>query len=35
VGRYGWDASLTSSAGERYYWLQGVATVAKTYSRNS
>jgi hypothetical protein len=35
VGRHGWDASLTSSAGERYYWLQGVATVAKTYSRNS
>ena len=35
VGRYGWDASLTSGAGERYYWLQGVATVAKTYSRNS
>ena len=35
VGRYGWDASLTSGAGERYYWLQGVATVAKTYSRNN
>ena len=35
TGRYGWDVSLTSDAGERYYWLQGIATVAKTYSRNS
>lgn len=34
-GRYAWDASLTSSAGERYYWLTGVATVQRTYSRNT
>lgn len=34
VGRYGWDVSLTSAGGERYYWLTGVATVQRTYSRN-
>ena len=34
TGRYGWDVSLTSSAGARYYWLTGVATVQTTYSRN-
>jgi hypothetical protein len=34
AGRYGWDVSLTSSAGARYYWLTGVATVQTTYSRN-
>lgn len=34
VGRYGWDVSLTTSGGERYYWLTGVATVQRTYSRN-
>lgn len=34
AGRYGYDVSFTSSGGERYYWLQGVATVARTYSRN-
>lgn len=33
IGSYGWDVSLTSGSGERYYWLQGVATVARTYSR--
>jgi hypothetical protein len=33
VGRYGYDVSLTSSGGERYYWLTGVLTVEKTYSR--
>jgi hypothetical protein len=33
TGRYGYDVSLTSG-GERYYWLQGIATVARTYSRN-
>jgi len=33
IGRYGYDVSLTSSGGERYYWLTGVATVQKTYSR--
>lgn len=34
AGRYGWDISLTTSGGERYYWLTGVATVQRTYSRN-
>lgn len=34
IGRYGYDVSLTSSGGERYYWLKGVATVQLTYSRN-
>jgi hypothetical protein len=34
VGRYGYDISLTTSGGERYYWLTGVATVQRTYSRN-
>jgi hypothetical protein len=34
TGRYGYDVSLTSSGGERYYWLKGVATVQLTYSRN-
>jgi hypothetical protein len=33
-GRYGYDVSLTSSGGARYYWLTGVATVQTTYSRN-
>jgi hypothetical protein len=33
VGRYGYDVSLTSTSGERYYWLTGVLTVEKTYSR--
>jgi hypothetical protein len=33
VGRYGYDISLTSSGGERYYWLTGVAAVQLTYSR--
>lgn len=33
-GRYNYDVSLTSSPGERYYWLTGVATVQRTYSRN-
>ena len=33
VGRYGYDVSLTSGGGERYYWLTGVLTVEKTYSR--
>jgi hypothetical protein len=32
VGRYG--ISLTTAGGERYYWLTGVATVQRTYSRN-
>lgn len=34
VGRYGYDVSLTSLGGTRYYWLTGVATVQLTYSRN-
>ena len=33
VGSYGWDISLTQSGGERYYWVTGVATVQRTYSR--
>ena len=33
-GRYNYDVSLTSTLGERYYWLTGVATVQRTYSRN-
>lgn len=33
AGRYGYDVSLTSSGGERYYWLTGVLTVETTYSR--
>jgi len=34
IGRYGYDISLTTAGGERYYWLTGVATVQRTYSRN-
>lgn len=34
TGNYGWDVSLTSSGGERYYWLTGTATVQRTFSRN-
>lgn len=33
VGQYGWDVSLTQGGGERYYWVTGVATVQRTYSR--
>lgn len=33
-GNYGYDVSLTSTGGERYYWLTGTATVKATYSRN-
>lgn len=33
-GRYGYDISLTSGSGARYYWLKGVVTVQSTYSRN-
>jgi len=32
-GRYGYDVSLTSAGGARYYWVKGVATVQTTYSR--
>ena len=31
---YSYDLSLTSSGGERYYWLYGTATVKATRSRN-
>jgi hypothetical protein len=34
-GKYGYDLSLTSSGGERYYWLTGDLTVSQTFSRNS
>jgi len=34
IGRYGYDVSLTQGGGTRYYWLTGVATVQRTYSRN-
>ena len=34
TGRYGYDVSLTTAGGDRYYWLTGVATVQRTYSRN-
>ena len=34
VKDYGYDVSLTSGAGERYYWVTGLATVEITYSRN-
>lgn len=33
TGRYGYDISLTSSTGQRYYWLTGIATVQRTFSR--
>jgi hypothetical protein len=33
-GQFGYDVSLTSSGGERYYWLTGTITVQSTYSRN-
>ena len=35
VGLYGYDVSLTSPGGERYYWVKGTVTVEKTYSRNT
>ena len=34
VKDYGYDVSLTSGGGERYYWVTGIATVEITYSRN-
>jgi hypothetical protein len=33
VKDYGYDISLTAGAGERYYWVQGTASVEITYSR--
>jgi hypothetical protein len=34
AGRYGYDVSLTTSGGDRYYWVTGIANVQRTYSRN-
>lgn len=34
AGSYIYDVSLTSPEGERYYWLTGTVTVARTISRN-
>lgn len=34
VGQYGYDVSLTQSGGIRYYFLTGIATVLRTFSRN-
>jgi len=34
AGNYGYDVSFTTAGGDRYYWLQGTATVQRTYSRN-
>jgi hypothetical protein len=34
TGQYNYDLSLTSSGGDRYYWLKGVVTVERTSSRN-
>lgn len=33
-GRYGYDVSFTAAGGTRYYFLKGVATVERTYSRS-
>lgn len=35
AGLYGYDVSLTSPGGERYYWVKGTVTVEKTCSRNT
>jgi hypothetical protein len=34
AGQFGYDVSLTSGGGERYYWVTGLVTVQRTYSRN-
>jgi hypothetical protein len=34
IGRFGYDVSLTASGGDRYYWVTGLLTVQRTYSRN-
>jgi hypothetical protein len=34
VGRFNYDVSLTASGGDRYYWVTGLLTVQRTYSRN-
>lgn len=33
VGDYGYDVSITAPSGDRYYVMQGTATVQRTYSR--
>ncbi len=33
-GQFAYDVSITQGSGDRYYWLTGVATVQRTYSRN-
>ena len=33
-GRFAYDVSITQGSGDRYYWLTGVVTVQRTYSRN-
>jgi hypothetical protein len=33
VGQYGYDVSITSSGGERYYYLRGTVAVERTFSR--
>ena len=33
-GRYNYDVSFTAGNGDRYYWLTGIATVQRTFSRN-
>lgn len=33
VGQYGYDVSITAPSGDRYYVMQGSATVQRTYSR--
>jgi hypothetical protein len=30
---YGYDLSITTAAGEKYYWLSGKAEIKRTYSR--
>jgi hypothetical protein len=34
AGQFGYDVSLTTPGGERYYWLTGTMTVQLTRSRN-
>jgi hypothetical protein len=34
IGRFGYDVSLTAPGGDRYYWVTGLLTVQRTYSRN-
>ena len=34
IGLFGYDVSLTAPGGDRYYWVTGLLTVQRTYSRN-